>query len=227
MPVIKSERLRSILKIAIPYVLIPALVILGAVFVEGRRTMIITLGATVLSLWLFAAGYERRQTGSRRMIIASVMTALAVAGRFIPLLKPVSALTVISGVWLGGETGFLVGALSAAVSNIFFGQGPWTPFQMLAWGLVGLFAGLLSSVLKKSRAALLIYGFVTGIAYSMLMDIWTVMWSGAFSAEAYRAALLTALPHTLLYGLSNVLYLLLLARPFGEKLERIRVKYGV
>ncbi len=227
MPVIKSERLRAVMKIAIPFVIIPVLVALGAVFMEGKRTAIISLGVTVLSLCLFAAGYEKKQTGSRRMIIAAVMTALAVTGRFIPLFKPVSALTIISGIWLGGETGFLVGALSALISNIFFGQGPWTPFQMLGWGLTGLIAGLIAPRLKKSRAALLIYGFVTGIVFSMVMDIWTVMWSGSFSAEAYTAALLTAVPHTVLYGVSNVLYLLLLARPFGEKLERIRVRYGV
>ena len=227
MPVIRNKRLRAVLKTVIPFVLIPALVILGAVFMEGRRAVVISLGVTVLSLWLFAAGYEKKQTGSRRMIIAAVMTALAVTGRFIPLFKPVSALTIISGVWLGGETGFLVGALSAVISNIFFGQGPWTPFQMLGWGLIGLIAGLTAPLLRKNRAALLTYGFVTGVVFSLVMDIWTVMWSGDFSAGAYRAALLTALPHTLLYGVSNVLYLLLLARPFGEKLERIRIKYGV
>ena len=227
MPVIVNSRIRNILRLLIPFVLIPLLVVLGAVFVEGKRAIIISLGVTVLSLWLFAAGYEKKETGSRRMIIAAVMTALAVTGRFIPLFKPISALTIISGMWLGGETGFLVGALSAVISNIFFGQGPWTPFQMLAWGLVGLFAGLLAPVLKKHRLALLSYGLVTGLAYSMLMDIWTVMWSGSFSAEAYKAAIITALPHTVLYGVSNVIYLLLLARPFGEKLERARVKYGV
>ena len=227
MPVIRNKRLRAVLKTVIPFVLIPALVILGAVFMEGRRAVVISLGVTVLSLWLFAAGYEKKQTGSRRMIIAAVMTALAVTGRFIPLFKPVSALTIISGVWLGGETGFLVGALSAVISNIFFGQGPWTPFQMLGWGLIGLIAGLTAPLLRKNRAALLTYGFVTGVVFSLVMDIWTVMWSGDFSAGASRAALLQALPHTLLYGVSNVLYLLLLARPFGEKLERIRIKYGV
>jgi len=216
MPLIKNQRLRAFLRIAVPSLLIPAVVILGAIFVPARRSAILSLGITFLSLVLFASGYDRRLTGSRRMVVAAVMTALGVAGRFIPLFKPVSALTIISGMWLGGETGFLVGALSAVISNMFFGQGPWTPFQMLAWGLVGLCAGALAPMLKKSRAALLGYGFVTGIIYSMVMDVWTVMWSGVLSADAYFAALAAALPHTLLYGVSNVLYLWFLAPPFGE-----------
>lgn len=227
MPVINNERLRRLLRVLIPALLIPSAVVLGAVFVPAQRTVIVSLGVTVLALVLFASGYDSRLTGSRRMVIAAVMTALGVAGRFIPLFKPVSALTIISGVWLGSETGFLVGALSAVISNMFFGQGPWTPFQMLAWGLIGLGAGALAPLLKKFRAALLTYGFVTGVVFSMIMDIWTVMWSGSLTAEGYAAAILTALPHTLLYGVSNVLYLWLLARPFGEKLARVRIKYGV
>ena len=60
------------------------------------------------------------------------------------------------------------------------------------------------------------------------MDIWTVLWElGGFSAEVYLAKMLTALPHTLLYAVSNVIFLLLFARPFGEKLERVKLIYGV
>ena len=82
------------------------------------------------------------------------MVALSVTGRFIPFFKPVTALTVLTAVYLGGEAGFLCGALSAVISNFWFGQGPWTPFQMLAWGMIGLFAGLLASPLKRSRIRL-------------------------------------------------------------------------
>ncbi len=225
MPLIPAPKLRAALRLLIPLLLIPALVTAGALLVPSRRMVIISLGVTLLSLMLFAAGCDSRLGGSRRMVIASVMTALAVVGRFIPLFKPISALTIIAGIWLGGETGFLVGAMSALLSNIFFGQGPWTPFQMMAWGLIGLGAGLLSPLLRRSKAALLIYGGLTGVVYSFVMDLWTVIWSGALTPEGYTAALLTALPHTVLYALSNVLYLLLLARPFGEKLQRVKVKY--
>ncbi len=228
MMVIKSDRLRRVLRTAVPFVLIPALVAAGVFVFEQKRYAFVSLGVTLLSLLLFAAGYERKKVGTRRMVLVSVMVALSVAGRFIPLFKPVTALTVITGVWLGGEAGFLVGALSAVISNFYFGQGPWTPFQMLAWGLTGLFAGLLSERLKDSRLLLTGYGLASGLVYSFIMDIWTVLWyNGTLSWDVYLAALVTAIPHTIVYAVSNVIFLWFLAPPFGQKLERIKIKYGV
>lgn len=228
MIVIRSERLRRVIRRVVPFIVVPALALSGAVLAErGQYALVISL-ACAASFLLFAAGFERKRTGARRLVVVSVMTALAVVGRFIPLVKPVAALTIISALYLGGEAGFLTGALTALISNFYFGQGPWTAFQMTAWGLVGLIAGLLAAPLRKNRALLLLYGLLSGIGYSMIMDVWTVLWYGqGFSAPLYLAALATALPHTALYAASNVIYLALFARPFGEKLERLRVKYGI
>jgi energy-coupling factor transport system substrate-specific component len=130
--------------------------------------------------------------------------------------------------YLGGESGFLVGSLAAVLSNFYFGQGPWTPFQMLAWGLIGLCAGLLGAPLKKSRPLLLFFGLLAGIAYSLVMDVWTVLWyDGGFRWQLYLSAMAAALPHTLVYAAGNLLFLWLLAKPVGKKLERIRIKYGL
>ena len=99
---------------------------------------------------------------------------------------------------------------------------------MLAWGMIGLLAGILSVPLRKYRPVLIIYGAAAGVAYSMIMDIWTVLWyAEGFKVYLYIAALGTALPYTASYVVSNVLFLLLLAKPFGEKLGRIKIKYGV
>lgn len=228
MIVIRSKPLRTALRYALPFIGIPLAVFLGATVAGEKRHLLISLAVAVMAVVLFIAGFERRTTGARRMVIVAVMTALCIAGRFIPFFKPVTALTIITAMYLGGESGFLVGALAAALSNFYFGQGPWTPFQMLAWGLIGLFAGYMAGPLKKSRALLLIYGALSGAAYSLVMDVWTVMWyGGAFQWELYLSAFVTALPHTLLYSLSNFIFLWFLARPFGEKLERVSIKYGV
>ena len=81
---------------------------------------------------------------------------------------------------------------------------------------------------KKSRAALAAYGVFAGVAYSLFMDIWTVLWySAGFDIELYLLSIKAAIPHTILYAVSNFIFLLVLAKPFGEKLERIKVKYGV
>ena len=202
MIVIHNRNVRNTIRFIVPFIIIPALTIIGSAAFSRKRHIIISLAIAVLSLLLFYAGFEKRSTGTRRMVIVAVMTALCFAGRFIPFLKPISALTIISGIYLGGEAGFLVGSVTAILSNFYFGQGPWTAFQMLAWGLIGMFAGLL--------------------------DIWTVLWyAEGFKLNLYFSALATAVPYTASYVISNVLFLSLLAKPFGEKLERIRIKYGI
>lgn len=225
---IRNRTLRNTIRVSVPFLIVPALTLAGSIVFDRKRHIIISLAIAVFSLLLFAAGFEKRRTGTRRMVIAAVMTALCFAGRFIPFLKPISALTIITGIYLGGETGFLVGAMTAVLSNFYFGQGPWTAFQMLAWGLIGLVAGILSEPLKRSRVFLLIYGAAAGLMYSFIMDIWTVLWyAEGFDIKLYIAALGTAIPYTASYVISNVLFLSLLAKPFGEKLQRIKNKYGV
>lgn len=228
MLVIRNSRLRNFLKILIPFVLVPILVFIGAIVFAEKRYLLVSLGVAILALILFIAGFEKKVTGSRRLVIVSVMTAFCIVGRFIPFFKPITAITVITAIYLGGESGFLVGALAAVLSNFYFGQGPWTPFQMLAWGLIGLFAGYLSTWLKKSRGLLIAYGVMSGVVYSMVMDVWSVVWyNSSFDIELYKASMITAIPHTVLYAVSNFIFLWFLAKPIGEKLERIRIKYGV
>lgn len=227
-----SDTFRRIIRIVVPFLLMPAVVIAGALIFREKRYAVLSVAMVILSQLLFFAGFEKRTVGTRRMVIAAVMTALSVIGRyvfaFVPAFKPITAIVVITAIWIGGETGFLVGSLSALISNFIFGQGPWTPFQMFAWGMTGLLAGFLSKPLKKSRVMLAVYGFLSGAAYSLFMDVWTVLWyNGTFDIKLYTAALVSALPHTACYAVSNVIFLLLLGKPFGQKLERVKIKYGV
>ena len=156
------------------------------------------------------------------------MVALSAVGRLIPIFKPVTFIVVITGMTLGPQAGFLTGAFSAVISNITFGQGPWTPFQMFAWGMIGFVAGLLSKPLNKSKVYLIIYLVVSGVIYSMIMDVWTVLWyEQGFVTELYKGAIITAIPYTIVYAVSNVIFALMLAKPMCEKLNRVKIKYGV
>lgn len=215
-------------KKTIPYILFP-LFLCSAVYTYNTGSyMSASLITVFFSLIMFFSVFEKRQNSTGRLVLVSIITALSAAGRFIPFFKPVAALTIIAGIYLGREAGFMTGAFSAFISDFYFGQGPWTPFQMLGWGIAGYFAGLLSIHLKRSRTFLLLYGVVSGIVFSAIMDIWTVIWyNGTFSFPLYLTALGTALPHTVLYSVSNFMFLLLLARPFGEKLDRIILLYGI
>lgn len=225
---IQNPKLRKFLRVLIPFLLIPLTILLGATVLDEKKHLFVSLAVAVLSLGLFITGFERKSVGSRRMVIVAVMVALSVTGRLIPFFKPITAITVVTAIYLGGEAGFLVGSLSALISNFYFGQGPWTPFQMLAWGLIGLAAGALSKPLVRHRALLVLYGALSGIAYSLVMDLWTVLWyNDAFERSLYLAAIATAAPHTLLYAFSNVVFLWLMAKPFGDKLGRIKLKYGI
>lgn len=225
---VKNPRLRQILSILIPALLIPCVVIIGAVLLDARAHLFVSLAVAILSLLLLVAGFEQKRIGTRRTVLVSVIIALCIVGRIIPFFKPVTALIVLCAIYLGPQAGFYAGSLSALLSNFIFGQGPWTPFQMLAWGLIGLFAGLLSKPLQQRRVWLLVYGLFAGVAYSAVMDVWSVLWAtGSIEPHAYLAAMLTALPHTALYALSNLLFLWICAKPIGDKLQRIKIKYGV
>lgn len=222
---------KSVLKYIFVLILIPALVIAGALVYPERSYAIVSLAVALLACVPFFISFEKTSS-TRRLVMLAVMTALSVAGRFIfapiPFFKPVTAMVVIAGMYFGAEFGFLTGALSAVISNFYFGQGAWTPFQMFSWGIIGFIAGILSSQLLRSKIILIIYGALAGVVYSLIMDIWTVLWmDGMFNPARFSAAVITALPVTLKYVISNMIFLIILAPLFGKKIERLKQKYGI
>ncbi len=212
--------------------LVPAVILCGALLFEEKQYAWISLCVTALSCVPFFLCFEKRETSTKRLVLIAAMVALSVVGRFIftslPGFKPVTAVVVITAMYFGSEAGFMTGALSAVISNFYFGQGPWTPFQMFSWGLIGLIAGLLADPLKRSRIVLGIYAVISGIMYSLLMDIWTVLWvDGTFNFTRYLAAVVSATQFTVIYAVSNLIFLMLFIKPIGKTLERIKTKYGV
>ncbi|MDF2567169.1 MAG: transporter component [Oscillospiraceae bacterium] len=211
---------------------IPLVIATGTMLFEGRRFVFISLVIAVLSCVPFFLSFEKKQGNTKKMVVIAVMIALSVAGRFlfypIPFFKPVTAIVVITALYMGAEAGFLTGSLSAIISDIYFGQGPWTPFQMFIWGFLGFFAGLLAQKLIKSRFWLCAYGVLAGVLFSLFMDIWTVLWKdGGFSTGAYAQVMISAVPVIIIYAVSNVIFLFILAKPIGEKLLRVKIKYGL
>ena len=213
-------------------VLVPTVIISGALLFRDKQYAWISLCVAVMSCVPFFLHFERNETDVKRLILIAVMVALSVIGRIlfamVPGFKPVTAMVVITAMYFGGEAGFMTGALSAVISNFYFGQGPWTPFQMFSWGIIGLIAGLIASLLRRSRIALGVYGIFSGVLFSFLMDIWTVLWAdGYFNFPRYLAAIASAASFTAVYAVSNVIFLLLFAKPIGKILDRIKVKYAL
>lgn len=226
------KKKRNLLTICILLVAIPTIVVVGGILFREKYYAWISLCVAVFSCLPLFYCFERRKSSSGEQIILAVLVALSAIGRFVfawlPGFKPVTAITVIAAVWLGKEAGFVVGSLSAIVSNIYFGQGPWTPFQMFAWGIIGFLSGILAKPLQKSKVFLCVYGAAAGVLYSALMDVWTTIWAeSSFNIGRYVATIISALPVTVEYAVSNVIFLLLLAKPIGDKLARIKKKYGL
>lgn len=223
---------KKVIKYLCVFLVAPLIVLCGVFFLGDRKYAFVSLALSVVACIPFFVSFEKGKNDARRIVIIAVMTALSVAGRFvfapIPFFKPVTAIVIITAIYLGAEAGFITGAFSAVVSNFYFGQGPWTPFQMFAWGLIGFLAGLLAKSLLESKVLLIIFGALSGVVFSFIMDVWTTLWAdGTFNIARFIASITTAAPFTVVYMVSNVIFLLLLTKPIGRKLQRLKTKYGI
>ena len=215
--------------------LIPLTLYTGVFFLGDRKYYFICLLIILETMIPFCMIFESRKPQARELVVISVLCALAVAGRaaffMLPQFKPVSALVVIAGVCFGGETGFLVGAVGGFVSNFFFGQGPWTPWQMFSFGIIGFIAGILfkKRFLHKTKTSLSVFGFITTLViYGGIMNPASViMAQSKITPEMIYSSYIAGLPLDLIHALSTAFFLWFISTPMIDKLERIKVKYGL
>ncbi len=193
---------------------------------DARYYIPVSIGILILAVFVYYRSLDRHHTNIRKLVIIAVMSAVATLGRFlfaaIPGFSPMAAVVILTGIYFGAEAGILCGTLAAFLSNFYFGQGPWTPFQMVILGLTGAVSAFVGPVIRKNGYLILPYGLICGVVYSLFMDIWTVLWSyGSFTPQAYLVAITAAVPYTIYYALANVIFLFLMLRPFGRKLARV------
>ena len=227
--------MKKIISYCVLLILIPAVVVSGALLFRDRQYAWVSLCVTLLSCVPVFLHFERSGADAKRMVLLACMTALSVLGRIlfamIPAFKPVTAMVVITAMYFGSEAGFLTGAVSGFVSNFLFGQGPWTPWQMFAYGVGGFLAGLLSrlGVLKRNRIALTLFGFFTVLVIvGPLLDTCALLtMTGEITVSSARAVYLSGIPVNLIHGAAAGLTMLLFANPLLDKLDRLRVKYGM
>ena len=213
----------------------PLTIYVGVRFLENRKYYFISLLILLEAIIPFCVMFESRKPRARELVTLSVLCALAVAGRtaffMLPQFKPVVALVIIAGVCFGGETGFLVGAVTGFASNFFLGQGPWTPWQMFTFGIIGFIAGILfkHGFLRKTKTSLSIFGFLaTFLLYGGIMNPASViMWQNTITHNMILSAYLAGVSFDIVHALSTAFFLWILSAPMLEKLERVRVKYGL
>lgn len=141
-----AARKRLALTAVLIFLVIPALIALTVFLGSKRLYMPLSLLILVMIMAPFFMIFERRKPRAREVVLIAMMSALTVASHtFFHIAFPVqigTAMVVISGISLGPEAGFLIGAMSRFVCNFYMGQGAWTPWQMFCWGLLGFLAGL-------------------------------------------------------------------------------------
>ena len=227
----------SVKKAAFPVLIVLSLagIIVWQFFFSVQINYYITsVALLILSMLPFFISFEVKKLDSREITLTSSLIALAVVSRaafyLIPQVKPIAAVVIASAVCLGAERGYIVGAFSAFVSNFIFSQGIWTPFQMVALGLVGFFAGMIFRKEKQNKYLLALYGFVSAaFLYGLIVDISTVLVSMGdnITLSGIASVYAAGMPFNLVFGISTAVFLLLFGESFIRKIKRIDTKYNI
>lgn len=187
----------------------------------------------VISMLPFFFSFERKKQNAREVALIASLIAIAVVSRavfyLVPQVKPIAAVVIVSGVCLGAERGYIVGAFSAFVSNFIFGQGAWTPFQMVALGVVGLAAGLIFSKCKANKITLALTGvLLVFVFYGVIVDTCSViMMTTRFNLQSVLAVYLAGVPFNLMFAVTTGVFLFAFSEAFIKKINRLCTKYGI
>jgi len=216
-------------------VLIPLTIFIGVYYLEDRKYYFISILIILEVMLPFIMIFENRQPKARELVVIAVLCSLGIGGRaaffMIPQFKPIAAITIITGVALGAESGFLVGAMTMFLSNFMYGQGPLTPWQMFAMGIIGFLAGIFfrKGFLRRDRVSLSVFGgLVVFFVYGGIMNPASVIsFQGRLNYKMILTAYGTGIPFDLIHGGGTVFFIMLAGEPMLEKLDRIKVKYNL
>ena len=202
-----------------------------------RQYYIVSIVIIFLAILYFLWSFEKRKPRTREIVTIAVLTAMAIVGRMIffmtPQFKPCVAIIIITAIMLGKQSGFLCGCLTAFISDFFFGQGPWTPWQMLAFGLIGVISAIIfggkGKKLTENKLIISTYGFViTFFLYGGIMDSATViMYTDAPRVSTFLASYASGLIFNLIHGLSTFVFLFIVSGEMFKKINRIKIKFDM
>lgn len=197
---------------------------------------LVSVAMIAAAFLIFCFCYEKKKPQAREIVTLAVMSAIAIASRaafaMIPFFKPMMGIIMITGMAFGSGAGFLTGAVTGFVSNFIFGQGPWTPWQMFAYGVGGALAGFLAkkgimSEEKKVSTAIIGYVIIQMIV-GPLLDTSSVFTMGGNIQPGYVFAIYgSGLIPNAIHGFATFLTLILACKPLIEKLNRMKLKYGM
>lgn len=210
------------------------LVIKELFFSDSVNFYVTSIAILLLSLLPFFISFEHKKISAREITITATLIALAVVGRaafyLIPQVKPIAAVVIVSSVCLGAQRGFIIGAFSAFVSNFIFGQGFWTPFQMVALGAVGLVSGIIFKYIEANRITLSLVGFILAFAlYGIIVDFSTVIstYGNNIDLNAIISVYASGAPFSAAFGFSTAVFLFIFGEGFIKKINRVNIKYNL
>ena len=202
----------------------------------NQNYYLVSVAIILLAFVVFFFCYEKKKPQAREIVTLAVMCAIAIASRaafaMVPFFKPMMGIIMITGMAFGAGAGFLTGTVTGFVSNFIFGQGPWTPWQMFAYGVGGAIAGLLAKkgiMNEEKKIPTAIVGYVISqFVVGPLLDISSLFTMGGDVSSNYLLAMLGAgaVPN-LIHGVATFLTLFLVCKPMMEKLNRMKLKYGM
>lgn len=200
----------------------------------GKHYLTISFVMLIITMAPFFIGFEKRDLKAEEMVIISMLSAIAAIGRVpfaaIPSVQPTSFVIIMSGLTLGGNTGFMVGSIGALVSNMLLGQGPWTPWQMFAWGMMGFTSSLLRNTkLMNTIIGRSIFGVIWGFIFGWIMNLWGVLYldSTTLTWKVYLASCIASFKFDLNHAISNVVFISLFSNRWVKILDRVKKKYGL
>jgi len=186
-----------------------------------------------LALLAFFWNFEKKGVSAKEIALIATMATLAAVSRvpfaIIMSLQPTTFIVMVTGYVFGVQTGFVVGALAALVSNFFLGQGPWTPYQMFCWGMCGVISGFLGRKEKQfNLSKFAILGAFWGYIHGWTMNIWHwVCFVFPLTLKTFIATYIASFPFDTLHALGNVIFSLVFGRTFYQILERYKKKITI
>lgn len=223
----------NIITLVMFFFLIPITLYLGLII--NKRSYYI-IGVIIIAELLIPLllTFEKKKPQAKELVIIAVMCSLAIVGRIaipIPHFKATYGIIMLTGISLGPEVGFMVGVVTAFVSNFFYGQGPYMPWQMLAYGAGGMLAGFafMSKRISRKPVFLAIFGFLATVFFvGPLLDTAHVfLMMPQVNIEYVTASLISGFPVNISQGICTSITMGLFGKPLFEKLDRIKLKYGM
>lgn len=173
--------------------------------------------------------FEKSKPSVEHLVLVAILIAIAVMGTLptaaVPGLQAASFIIIMTGIVFGKETGFITGVLTPLVMSLFLGLGYWTVLQMIAWGLMGLNAGILSSKLEKSRYSRAIFGFGWGFFYGWITNISMLPFLSSITVASVLGVYTASFPFDLVHAVTNAVLLFLFYGLFERIFKRAKEKF--